>query len=405
LKLRFPVQVNGRWTVRSAGLGVPRPGVAYEQMPAVSDEERERIAAMLRSPVQPARCESMVSMFLEGMQGTDWTAQMVAGRKAVENHFGVTVQDLRLRDAWWSPMAAMLLLDARSFAQVYNNAIADYRERFGVRPANRPVPPLLAEPDRVELPLWLYDSARPRARAFVSEKGGECTLLAGTTAVATFSREAIERADDTIALIAETGWRLRPRALMTTLWSRLFLADLFLHGIGGAKYDRITDDIIERYFHLPPPDIACVTATLYLDPRCEAADATVGLERQLRDQTWNPQRQKEAPGSPEFGLLVERKRAAAARSEELARRRPSDHSARKANFEEIRRINRQMVSHNPQAIEAIERRLAESRIAGADGRALCDRTYFFALHRRADLARLMKALPDEDAFVPTSPHP
>ena len=44
------------------------------------------------------------------------------------------------------------------------------------------------------------------------------------------------------------GIRLRPRALTTTMYLRLAMGDLFLHGIGGAKYDQLTDRIIEHFF-------------------------------------------------------------------------------------------------------------------------------------------------------------
>ena len=48
----------------------------------------------------------------------------------------------------------------------------------------------------------------------------------------------------------QQGTKIRSRALITTLWARLALSDLFLHGIGGAKYDRVTDRLIETFFGL-----------------------------------------------------------------------------------------------------------------------------------------------------------
>ena len=51
------------------------------------------------------------------------------------------------------------------------------------------------------------------------------------------------------------GVRIRPRALTLTLWARLCLSDLFIHGIGGAKYDRITDQLIRCYFGIEPPEL------------------------------------------------------------------------------------------------------------------------------------------------------
>ena len=60
------------------------------------------------------------------------------------------------------------------------------------------------------------------------------------------------------------GVRIRSRALVTTLWARLALGDLFIHGIGGAKYDRVTDLLIERFFGLRPPGLLVLSATLHL---------------------------------------------------------------------------------------------------------------------------------------------
>ena len=53
---------------------------------------------------------------------------------------------------------------------------------------------------------------------------------------------------------------------------RLFVGDVFIHGIGGAKYDRITDGLIRRYYQVEPSNMACVSATLLLDLPHDGAD-------------------------------------------------------------------------------------------------------------------------------------
>jgi hypothetical protein len=86
--------------------------------------------------------------------------------------------------------------------------------------------------------------------------------------------------------------KIRSRALLTTLWARLVLGDLFLHGIGGAKYDQVTDVVIERFFGAPPPEMMVVSATLHLPirrPRPTLAQLR-GIDRELRDLTWHPER-------------------------------------------------------------------------------------------------------------------
>ena len=79
---------------------------------------------------------------------------------------------------------------------------------------------------------------------------------------------------------------------MTTLWARLALGDLFIHGIGGAKYDRVTDLLIERFFGLAAPGFMVVSATLHLPierPHATAADARA-IAHELREMAYHPER-------------------------------------------------------------------------------------------------------------------
>ena len=55
------------------------------------------------------------------------------------------------------------------------------------------------------------------------------------------------------------------------MYARLFLADLFIHGIGGAKYDELTDELMRRFFKIEPPEFLTLTGTLLLPfPRAAA---------------------------------------------------------------------------------------------------------------------------------------
>jgi hypothetical protein len=88
------------------------------------------------------------------------------------------------------------------------------------------------------------------------------------------------------------GFKIRSRALTNTLYARLFLGDLFIHGIGGAKYDELTDEIIRRFYGFEPPGYLVLSATLRLPlpafpVRC---DEHQRLAQYLRDLHCNPQR-------------------------------------------------------------------------------------------------------------------
>ena len=62
------------------------------------------------------------------------------------------------------------------------------------------------------------------------------------------------------------------------MYARLVLSDLFLHGIGGAKYDQLTDLIIARFFGLQPPGFVTLSATVLL-----FEDRTAELTRAIRN--------------------------------------------------------------------------------------------------------------------------
>ncbi len=80
--------------------------------------------------------------------------------------------------------------------------------------------------------------------------------------------------------------------MTTTLWARLVLGDLFLHGIGGAKYDRVNDRLIERFFGLPTPMFMVASATLHLpiDRPPAAPDDARAIDLELRALTYHPER-------------------------------------------------------------------------------------------------------------------
>ena len=97
---------------------------------------------------------------------------------------------------------------------------------------------------------------------------------------------------------------------MTTLWARLALGDLFIHGIGGAKYDQVTDLLIERFFGLRPPRLLVLSATLHLPierPRASADDARA-ISRELRELTYHPERFLNGSEGAPADLVAEKRR-------------------------------------------------------------------------------------------------
>ncbi len=136
--------------------------------------------------------------------------------------------------------------------------------------------PLAAEPhkNRWELPLWRLEAGTPRRRVWSDE-----LRASGTTGIA-------------------------PRALLLTGFLRLAACDLFIHGKGGAIYDRATEAWFGTWLGVTLAPTALVTADLPL-PFEESAVTLAEVARAV----WRAQRARHDPALTGRDDLVPKKRA------------------------------------------------------------------------------------------------
>jgi hypothetical protein len=181
--------------------------------------------------------------------------------------------------------------------------------------------------------------------------------------------------------------RLRTRALTTTMFARYLVGDLFLHGIGGAKYDELGDEIAREFFAIAPPAYLTLSTTLWLTREDDPArpDRLAALERTLRDFTFNPDRHLDDQGAPGARPWVEAKRAAIAGPVETRRQR-------RDRFRAIRRANEEL--QPLVAGEAARLRGERDRLlSGLRRNAVAHhREYAFVLHSRRRLREAMTGL-------------
>jgi hypothetical protein len=377
-------------------------GFAYEQIKRLGDDEVTRFERLMRETLGERYERSQLPRFFRGFRqaidAVDWVDQSIAARRAVEDEFGVLLDDRRVSRLWWTPLLADMLLSAERFVRAYNDALAQYRSENRVRAANRPIPDLVSNEGAYELPVWAYRAPEARRRLFVTQRGDDLVLFGDDAEIGRVCVKGLEDCEAVGVLLGETGWQLRPRALTLTIWARLMLADLFIHGVGGAKYDRISDALITDYYGLEAPEFACVSATLWMDLPHE--DTTVGTvreaRRRLRDLQWNPQRHLDLDG--DLQSLAQRRAEAVGLSRRIRESDAKNRSARRGAFEEIRHASERMHAACPRALDAaraeLDRcvdRLEQSAIARG-------REYFFALYDRPQLCKLLDALPDVSAF-------
>jgi hypothetical protein len=305
LALRVPGGTATGPRVKLVPLDQSEPLVPYEERQIVDGRTfaefgpraAEWIAPLVRDPL----VREYWPMVLERARHTRKLGYCLAqARHQLEGRWGL--QTLEVPQSWvcacesFAWLVAHLVAEAPRFREVYNQAAREYRAAHGIRNAAHPVPDLAAEGPWTEVPFWVWTTGEPqRRRLFVRQAGRETVLsdrrgleCALPLAPGADAGAAVAR----LVELARRGVKIRSRALVTTLWARLVLGDLFLHGIGGAKYDQVTDRLIERFFGLRAPTIMVLSATLLLpiQRRQAVAGQANDVRRQLRDLTYHPER-------------------------------------------------------------------------------------------------------------------
>jgi hypothetical protein len=254
-------------------------------------------------------------------------------RHDLESSWGVDNLELPLSTICESEsflwFACHLLAQLPRYRQVHNAALAEYRAAHGIRSRNHPVAALAAFDDWLEAPFWVWRAAEPRRRALLARQRGrlmELRIAGEDDALIALPLTpegeaccAVERLRE----LPSRSVRLRTRALLTTMYSRLILGDLFIHGIGGCKYDELGDEIIRRFLGIEPPSFLTVSMTVWLKlPRDDTGIGDLrALERQVRDLQFNPDRHLSEPLTDEARTWIRQKHQAIASSIETHRQR------------------------------------------------------------------------------------
>ena len=205
------------------------------------------------------------------------------------------VSDLSRTEAF-QLFAQDIIVNAERFRACYNAAVREYRKRHKLTSQSHPVPELAEG----ELPFW---------------------------SIAGHKRKPTMRHDERT--------NLRPRALTLTLFVRLCLADYFIHGLGGGKYDEVTDTIIANYYGMQPPAFQILTGTLLLPlPSFSATPNSVRAGKLAqRNRKWNPESFTDVPHE-----AVEEKRYWIAQQ-------PGTRHERRARYRKLKELNAVLEPH------------------------------------------------------------
>ncbi len=275
--LRVPAGSTADPYVVQAAFDRPNPKIPYEER-RIEDRElfhgfgaqvREIIASLIPHPL----VEKYWPIVIDQSQETDRLGACLArARHILEAQWGSTTLEIPqsrvcgLNSFHW--LVAHILAKLPIFSSIYNEAVREHRRLQRIRNASHPVPDLAVEDQWLEAPFWIWTEENPRRkRLFVKHCPSELILSDRQDIEARLpltDQSDAARAVQQLVELERRNVKIRSRALVTTLWARLVLSDLFVHGIGGGNYDRLTDRIIERFFQRKPQGFMILSATLHL---------------------------------------------------------------------------------------------------------------------------------------------
>ncbi len=416
LALSWPETAPDRWHVQRCAAVANPNGRSYEQLDVTTLAHWQAFFTNIPDAIRRSADRSM-SAFESGFLSTpptsdpdhlDYTDQWIHAMRAMDACLETTSPTYKRVGRFFSaedaarPVSpavflAHVLLSAERFAEAYNAALNAYRRRRGIRGTRHPIPDLETGTDRTELPFWMWRGPAPRRRLAVSNSGPDSICVWwGDEVLATLGASELRDEPQSTLTNGLAGCHIRPRALTLTMYARVFACDLFIHGIGGAKYDQITDDIIRRFFGVAPPAYACVSATARLPlPRHNVTqdDLRAAFVR-VRDIRFNPQRHlsREDQSSQVRQALAARSRAIA-EGHRLRAEEPRNHAARRASFRKIRTANTSFNRVAPHMLADAHRNVSEVRRQLDRDRIAERRDWFVGLYPKAALHDLGRKLP------------
>jgi hypothetical protein len=125
----------------------------------------------------------------------------------------------------------------KRFVEIYNSTLDQYRAEHRIKNPANPFPNMKIDQESLELPLW--------------------EIVGGERRPVLVPQDGVWKG---------AGGLLAPRGSIVTFLLRGYCSDLFVHGLGGAKYDRFVDAFASAMSGVTLPKYVAASRTTYLFP-------------------------------------------------------------------------------------------------------------------------------------------
>ena len=267
-RIVWPLVEHGALTLKVAAIASTTGGVFREHRVADGATVRRAFDEISRD----LRISGLGHMEKSASQaGTIYEA--LAGEPLSEAH-SIVRRVLRGHTHLEAPLSRVMALpEARRFIgaimghaqevhRLYNGCLTAYRAEHKIKNAANPFPNLRAEGGEIELPVWVL-SASGRRPLWV--KPGETASVAKEEIVV-------------------------PKGSFVTLLLRGLCSDLFIHGLGGARYDRFVDAFGAAYLGESLPAFVVASRTRYVfAQRVQELRSLLLLKSRIKEMISHPE--------------------------------------------------------------------------------------------------------------------
>jgi hypothetical protein len=234
-----------------------------------SDRTLKAVIPLKSTPLIAQLWKHAVGLDLQGASLGELLSQ---ARHLLEQELGLRTLEVPLshlcRTDKFAQFSLSLFQQGQLLHQLYNRELDNFREAHRIRNHAQPLPNLVSDGEWWEMPWWCYHRESSQRRPLWIKHDGKRIQLSDRNGwqveIQTRDIESGSAVQQWLDIEARE-FCIRPRALITTLYVRTILCDQFVHGIGGARYDQITDRLVAGLWGIRPPAFVVASATLRLE--------------------------------------------------------------------------------------------------------------------------------------------
>lgn len=292
-------------------------------------------------------------------------------RKEFERSSRIKIIDLKISEISRSPayyqFAWHIIKNIANFLKIYNEAVEENKKK-----SYQPVKLLFQEKDIYELPFW-YIKNSLRYPVYVKKENTKFSFIADENTVLFF--DIRNRPEREIISQLKTDLLLFPRALTVTLMVRVFFCDIFIHGTGGALYDKITDNIIKHFYNLKSaPVYLSITGEVHLPLINKNIAVLEKKQTRIKDMEYNPSKYLKKRLAEKY-IKIKKEISIGLASEK-------DTFKRKKIHKELVKIDRLMKKHLHDQMVSIKKELKQYKNVLNNKKVFLERKYPYFFYPR-----------------------